>query len=177
MPGMTVRPRRFVVALQYLGKAFMTVPVEASPAEAGIADELDDLATAGLDALGSLGFTTTTVACVTIRWQVAQKLHACTDPGDADHVNERARDLVDLCLLDPLIAPEDLASQHAACIEVFEARARHRWPPTLSVPPPWPAIYAAASFGLGGVPAHVDEAADLVRDLIARIDSPKPDRA
>jgi hypothetical protein len=170
VPGMAVRPRRFAVALQYNGKPFMTVPVEASPAEAGVADELDDLATAGVDALKSLGFATTTIACVTIRWQVAQKLHACTDPGDVDHTNERARDLVDLCLLEPLISSDDLATQRAACVEVFETRDRHGWPPTVSVPPSWSAIYAAAVSGLPGAPLDVDAAADRVRELIVRID-------
>lgn len=59
----------------------------------------------------------------------------------------------------------------AACIDTFETRARHAWPPEVVVYPSWPAAYAALaaeqSFGV----ADVGEAAGQVRAMIARIDA------
>jgi len=38
------------------------------------------------------------VPCVAVRWQIAQKLHACTETFEVGE-NDRFRDLIDLPLL------------------------------------------------------------------------------
>ena len=48
------------------------------------------------------------------------------------HVNARYWDLIDLLLLRDLI--EDLSPVREACIEVFDSRETHSWPPELLVP-------------------------------------------
>jgi hypothetical protein len=41
-----------------------------------------------------------TLATLALRFQIAQKLHACTDPHDSPaSINDRPRDVVDLLLL------------------------------------------------------------------------------
>ncbi len=99
--------------------------------------------------------------------QVAQKLHACTGTS-ADGSNDRARDLVDLQLLADVI---DLAETREIAQRVFRYRGDGRaWPPEVAVHASWSGLYDEASQGLP-VKATVVEAAEWVRDLIARIDA------
>ena len=44
-----------------------------------------------------------TVACVSVRYQVAQKLHACTEVFDTPPENDRFRDVIDILLVEDLI--------------------------------------------------------------------------
>lgn len=107
---------------------------------------------------------------------MAQKIHACTDPLSDGRLNTRTRDLVDLQLLEPLLVDvADLVAVRAACLEVFELRGRHRWPPDLQAYDGWLQLYATAVDGLedaivnGVVAGELPDALDRVRDLIDRI--------
>lgn len=103
---MPVKPRRFTAKLSYRGRAFASVPVEVSSVEVGNADQFDTLTS---DALGLVGVpTTVAVPCMTIPWQIAQKLHAVTAVLEEPKVNDRAHDLVDLQLLEGLLPDADL---------------------------------------------------------------------
>ena len=142
VPGMPVKPRRFTAKLNYRGKPFASVPIEVSTVEAGNADQFDTLTS---DALGLIGVpAAVSVPCMTVPWQIAQKLHAVTAVLDAPKVNDRAHDLVDLQLLEGLLPDTDLLSARSACIAVFEARAQHPWPPNVAALPHWPLIYLGA---------------------------------
>jgi hypothetical protein len=170
VPGMPVRPRRFTAKLNYRGKPFASVPIEVSTVEAGNADQFDILTS---DALGLIGGPApVSVPCMTIPWQIAQKLHAVTAVLGGK-VNDRAHDLVDLQLLEGLLPHTDLSATRTACVAVFEARAQHSWPPTVSALPHWPAIYSGALEGLDHLQlaATADEAADVVQRFVARIDA------
>lgn len=102
VPGMPVKPRRFTAKLSYRGRAFATVPIEVSSVEAGNADQFDTLTS---DALGLVGVpAAVAVPCMTIPWQIAQKLHAVTAVLEEPKVNDRAHDLVDLQLLEETVA-------------------------------------------------------------------------
>jgi hypothetical protein len=145
-PGMPVKPRRFTAKLSYRGQSFASVPIEVSTVEAGNADRFDTLTS---DALGLVGVPAdVAVPCMTLPWQIAQKLHAVTAVLEEPKVNDRAHDLVDLQLLEVLLPDTDLIPTRSACIAVFEARAQHSWPPRVAPPPHWPAIY---SLGLEGL--------------------------
>ncbi|MGH9039766.1 MAG: nucleotidyl transferase AbiEii/AbiGii toxin family protein [Acidimicrobiia bacterium] len=171
IPGMRVRPRRFAVKLDFQGRPFITVPVEVAPEEAGIASEYDPVQPADLDGLTVLGLPRPgPVPCITIRWQIAQKLHACTDPLHGTAPNDRARDLPDILILGSLLDHTDVPAVREACEAVFAARERHTWPPVLVVHPHWPTLYTAAISDLDGFPATVDGAADAVRAFIRRVD-------
>lgn len=172
VPGMPVKPRRFTAKLSYRGRAFATVPIEVSSVEAGNADQFDTLTS---DALGLVGVpAAVAVPCMTIPWQIAQKLHAVTAVLEEPKVNDRAHDLVDLQLLEGLLLDADLMPTRSACIAIFEARAQHPWPPRVATLPHWPLIYAGALEGLttlnspGRSTRRPRQCSDSLRGLIGR---------
>lgn len=170
VPGMPVKPRRFIAKLSYRGKPFASVPIEVSTVEAGNADQFDTLSS---DALGLVGVpAAVAVPCMTIPWQIAQKLHAVTAVLEAPRVNDRAHDLVDLQLLEGLLLDADLAPTRSACIAVFEVRHQHSWPPRVAALPHWPPIYSGALEGLDHLElaASAEEAAEAVQGFVERID-------
>ncbi len=82
-----------------------TVPVEVAPEEAGVAREHDPVEAADRDSLTALGLPRPgPVPCITVRWQLAQKFHACTDHLDGIRPNDRARDLPDILVLGAFLA-------------------------------------------------------------------------
>ncbi len=101
------------------------------------------------------------------RWQIAQKLHAVTEPFADGRENPRFRDLVDLQLLKAFDPDPGLVRQ--ACERVFTARAQHSWPPILTVQPSWAEGYAALATSLRLEVVDVDQAARVVRSYIAQI--------
>lgn len=68
----------------------ITVKMEAAAVEGGMGDEIEHVPAKSLDHVGLTG--PDTIPCVAVRWQVAQKLHACTEVFD-DRENDRFRDL------------------------------------------------------------------------------------
>jgi hypothetical protein len=94
--------------------------------------------------------------------QVAQKLHAVSEPG-----SERARDLVDLQLLG---GSEDLDLEQVriTCVRLFEYRRQQVWPPTIVKGDDWATLYAAAVEGIGVLP-DVDSAVAWVNMFVERI--------
>ncbi|MGR6317524.1 nucleotidyl transferase AbiEii/AbiGii toxin family protein [Micromonospora soli] len=133
-----------------------------------MAAEYDEVSAPALDGLGFE--PAAPVPCLSIRFQIAQKIHACTDPLTPGLVNTRARDLVDLLLLEPLVGDDQLPEVREACEQVFAARARHSWPPVLQVPAIWADLYPSAAEGLEDyVPADVQQAAEAVQLFINRI--------
>jgi len=170
VPGMPVKPRRFTARLSYRAKPFASIPIEVSIVEAGNADQFDTLTS---DVLGLIGVSAeVSVPCMTIPWQIAQKLHAVTAVLEAPRVNDRAHDLVDLQLLEGLLSNGDLVPTRGACTAVFEARAQHSWPPQVVALPHWPLIYSRALEGLDHLElaATVEDAAEAVQRFVRRID-------
>ncbi|TSE00733.1 nucleotidyl transferase AbiEii/AbiGii toxin family protein [Skermania sp. ID1734] len=169
IPGLLIKPRRFEVKLDYLGKPFATVPVEVGQAEGNSGDEHDRITVDEYDTIGLA--PRGPVYCLSLRYQIAQKIHACTDPLDGVIENDRARDLIDLQLLTLVVNDDELASIRTACVEIFTSRQRHSWPPTIRIWPAWPALYAAAASRLGNdVVPDVHRAADWLQTLIEAID-------
>jgi hypothetical protein len=109
---------------------------------------------------------------IPVRYQIAQKIHACTEPSTEDWANPRARDLHDLLLIEELAVTDDNLGQiRVTCVEVFASRNKHAWPPQIDVPPAWPAIWDAIEEAQG---TRLDAAVTAVTDLIARIDAAQP---
>lgn len=116
--------------------------------------------------------------------QVAQKIHACTDPHDPpDVINDRARDVVDLLLLRDLTEiDENPAAVHAAVIDVFDVRARdaqalghapRAWPCVVVAHPHWPADYARAAVG-ANLDLTLDEAVAELNAWLSEIAAAPP---
>ncbi len=168
LPGGGVPPRRLSVKITYKGSSFATIKVELSVAEGSSSGEYDVATADDLDAVG-FDVGDTGQRLLSVRYQIAQKLHACTERRD-DRLNDRAHDLVDLALLE-LAVPDELRLVREACQEIFDLRATHAWPPTLTPEPHWEPIYARAANQLENVvPAALDEAVELVNRFISRID-------
>ncbi len=155
------------IKLAYRTKPVVTVQMEVAAVEAGMGSEIDQVPAKPLDHIGLSG--PATVPCVAIRWQIAQKLHACTEVV-ADRENDRFRDLLDLQLLAGLVRDDGWVEVRSACLEVFAGRAQHPWPPVITVYDSWVPGYRALAEDTGFSVFDVAEAADRVRQVIVRID-------
>lgn len=160
VPHRIVKPRRFDVTVQLHGVTWRRVPVELSPDE-GHAGCLPEQITS--PSLAGFGLPSPDhLTSLSMRYQVAQKVHASTDPHDPPAgINDRARDAVDLLLLRDLI---DLTSQptstelRAAIEDVFAARAAEAlstggtprtWPARLTAHPHWGPSFERAAESAG----------------------------
>lgn len=156
----------FDVRLDYRGRSWCTVAFELGGNELGDADEPDHQLAPDLARLFTeVGIEAPKpVPVMRADHQVAQKLHAASD---AD--SERARDLVDLQLLDHGEGL-DLAQVASTCARLFAYRRRQEWPPTIAVGNRWDTLYAEAADGLD-VLASVDDAVGWANEFIRRIEA------
>lgn len=161
-PAYVMQP--FDVKLDYLGRSWRTVKFElghneiddAVEPELRIASDLVELFTdLGLPGPGP-------IRVMRADHQVAQKLHAVSEPG-----SERVRDLVDLQLLEQGEVL-DLGQVHATCLRLFDYRRGHAWPPTIEVDAEWGDLYQAAIEGVDVLP-DVEAAVAWVSVLVRRI--------
>jgi len=123
---------RIKIRLVYERRTWATVPLEVSPAPDGEV-ETETLPALDLEEFGLEG--PAGLHCLSLRYQIAQKIHAVTRPTTPDVPNDRFRDLADLYLLKELV--EDLPDLRAACEYVFEVRNAHKWPPAVFLLPEW----------------------------------------
>lgn len=156
------------IKLAYRGRPVITVKMEVAAVEGGMGGEVDHVPAKSLDHVGLTG--PATVACIAVRWQIAQKLHACTETFETGE-NDRFRDLLDLQILGDLVADGEWPGVRAACIEVFEGRAKHIWPPTVTTYESWEAGYRNLADETRFSVVDVGEAIGAVLRLIARIDN------
>ncbi len=161
--------QRTTIKLSYRGRSWASVKFEVAPAEGNLGNEIDRVPARPLDHLGLDG--PVDVACMAVRWQIAQKLHACTEPTTGDRRNDRFRDLVDLILMWDLVDEADRPTVRQACEEIFELRAAHVWPPRVSVRSHWPAPYRVMAEELRFPILDVHEAAQSVSDIVEEIQS------
>ena len=154
---------RLELKLQYAGRSWATLRVEVSRPE-GRAHEPETVPALSVSQFGLSG--PREVTCLSLRYQIAQKIHACTERFE-ERENERVHDLLDLLLMEDLIA--DLAQVKDACLEIFELRTGPHWPPTLSAEPSWPAIYARLAAEIDFPITELPEAQAGVQALIDRI--------
>jgi hypothetical protein len=160
VPGKVVKPRRFYLKLLIRGEVWRRVKVEVSPDEGGAGGVHEELAPATLHHFGLP--TPDPLIGIGVRYQVAQKLHACTDPHDPPaSLNDRARDVPDLLMLRQLTVDEGiptLLDLRGACESVFAARAAEAaqlgheprgWPPHVAAHAGWEiAPLSAAEMGV-----------------------------
>lgn len=173
VPHLLALPRRFDIKIALRGRVWRSVRVEVSPDEGDATAEQELVNLPSLDAVGL--HAPATLACLALRYQIAQKVHASTDPHDPpDQLNDRARDIVDLLSLHEFAGASGSPSEAEiaeACREVFAARAGHAtaagaeprtWPPRFIAHPHWSRDFATAAktAGLEGV-SLVDAVAEL----------------
>jgi hypothetical protein len=126
------------IAIAYLGRPWATVDVDLAPATHDW--ETDSVPPIALAELGLE--SPRSVPCLAIPAQIAQKIHALTEPDPRGRPNPRARDVLDVLLLVQR-AEIDEAAVRAACERVFSERAGHAWPLTsFAFPAAWHRILA-----------------------------------
>lgn len=154
----------FEVKLDYLRRSWCTVKFELGHNEIGDAEDpepklADDLA----ELFREIGLRAPNpVPVMRSDHQVAQKLHAVSSD-----LSERARDLVDLQLLDN---GEELDLMQVAdtCRRLFDYRKQQEWPPTITAGDTWRTLYTEAADGLK-VLQSLDEAVTWTQEFINRI--------
>jgi hypothetical protein len=156
------------IRLAYKGRHWLTVPVRLYPDELGgtppqprLARELAKLFVAlGLEAPQPVPLLATA-------HEVARRLQACTAVNPRTGRNARARDLVDLQLLERE-QPIDMGEVDRVADRLFSARNDRSWPPTVVAHEGWEQAYTDAAEGLDLI-GDVAEAVDWANTLIARI--------
>jgi len=181
VPNRLVKPRRFDVFLELRGVTWRRIQFEIAADEAGIGKEAEAIEP---PPLGGFGLPDPdALVGIAMRFQIAQKLHAVTDPHDPPaSINDRARDIVDLLLLRDLAAATGgptLVGIRDAAIALFAARAdeaatlglpRRSWPPTALAHPHWSADYRRVA-DQAVILLELDEAVAQVNTWIGRIDT------
>lgn len=175
-----VKPRRFRLRMSIKGKPWRSVDIEVAPSEGRMDETVDALPA---PPLGHFGLPSPVeLAGIALDYQVAQKLHASTDPHQPpDAANLRARDLVDLLLLRDAFYSDlgDLRSLRDACVDLFAARYAEAeelrleprpWPPQVVAYPHWHIDYASAAHEVG-IDLTLEDAADQLNAWIAAIDA------
>ncbi len=165
IPWTDVTGLRMDVRLTYLDRPFASVPLEivTPPTQ-----EIEYVPALRLDPVGL--HSPAPIPCLSLPYQIAEKLHACTDPLDGLRVNDRVSDLMDLILMEDLSPDVDLVRTRRACVDVFNERATHPWPPVASSTPEaeqlWNRLVDETGF-------YVDNLPDVLRrvnDMISTID-------
>lgn len=164
------RSVRLAIKLSYRGKRWGTVQLEVAPAEGRSGDDVERLDAIGIDQFGLEG--PERIPCLGIRYQIAQKLHACTAPPlEGKDENPRFHDPIDLILLSDLVANDGWPLVRDACLDTFQVRGKHAWPPELVIYPSWPAAFAALAQDQGFEITDIEDAARQVREMIERINA------
>lgn len=160
--------RRIRVKVAFRTKPFMTLVVEVAPVEAG-GEEIEEIASHDLSAIGLDG--PDIIPVLAVRWQIAQKLHAVTEPPlRPGGENPRYWDLIDLQLLQAL-AGENLVPVKEACQRIFAARGQQSWPPHITTYPHWSDRYTTMASSLDMPITDLDEAVEAIHALIHAIDT------
>lgn len=163
---------RVRLRLSYKGRRWGSVRLELAPVEGGMGRELDRVPAAPLGALRVP--VPDVVSCVSLRYQVAQKLHACTEVFSEGRENDRFRDVMGILLVEELLRDVGIARVRDACIEIFDVRAKHTWPPTVTVYDSWRAPFAELARENGFRPEDIEEAAAALTRLVETIDAAQP---
>ncbi len=125
VPHRAVNPRRFDMTVLLNGVTWRRVQVEIAPDEGQAGSMPENIPSPSLAGFGLP--TPDHLVSLSLRYQIAQKIHAVTDPHDPPAiVNDRARDVVDLLLLRNLVegaGQPTLAEIRAAVEDVFASRA------------------------------------------------------
>ncbi|MHB8345422.1 MAG: nucleotidyl transferase AbiEii/AbiGii toxin family protein [Ferrimicrobium sp.] len=171
--GLAVAPVRFQVRLLYKNKDFVTVPMELSPVEGRSLDQVEVLpAAVSLEPVQLTGAEA--IPFLPLRYQVAQKLHACTEDVGEERPNQRARDLADILLIEELALNDDqMSGLWDACVEISGLRGKHLWPPVVVAWPGWDVIWGRL-METERLDYSIAEAVVRVQDLVDRIDSACP---
>ncbi|WP_375432272.1 nucleotidyl transferase AbiEii/AbiGii toxin family protein [uncultured Friedmanniella sp.] len=179
VPTKIIKPRRFDIILDMRGVTWRRIQFEVSPDEAGIGNEQEVIEPLPL---GGFGLPNPDgLVGIAMRFQIAQKLDAVSDPHEPPtSINDRARDVVDLLLLRDLAAATGnpaLPDVREASVAVFKARAHEAdqlgrpnrpWPPTVTAHNHWVRDFTRAAAS-GSIELSLEAAVAEVNAWMVRI--------
>lgn len=181
VPTKLIKPRRFDIMIEIRGVTWRRIHFQISPDEAGIVSDFEAIEPPPLNGFGLPD--PDTLVGIAMRFQIAQKLHAVSDPHDPPTaINDRPRDVVDLLLLRDLAADTGvptLVDIRTAGAAVFEARANEArqlgypdraWPPVVVAHTHWAADFKRAATS-AGIPLSIDLAVAEVDAWIEEIEN------
>ena len=154
--------------IRYEGREFGSIALEVTVDDA-TAEHHDLITSDGIELAAFAIDPPALVPCLDVPNQIAQKLHACTEP--LPDGNERVRDIIDIWLLEALLETDEMSSLRQACLSTFGRRQKHAWPPVVSPSPGWEREYATLIAEYPDAPADIAAAVEYVNDLVRRIDS------
>ena len=170
VPARIVNPRRFDIKVTLKGVTWRRVQVEISHDEGRAGAKPEEIPSPSLAGFGLP--TPDRLVGLSMAYQIAQKIHASTDPHDPPlQINDRARDVVDLLLLRALADSTGHPERdeiHDAVVDIFAARAAEAeaagtplrtWPAELTPYPHWRDSYADAAES-AGVALDLERAVD-----------------
>ena len=171
------KPRRFWVRVYAKGQVWRRIQVEVSFPEGDMA------ARSQLVAAPNIGFfgldTPERLVGVAMDYQIAQKLHAASDPDEEGHENQRVHDIVDVLLIrNEFYRGKPPASLKAACLDIFAYRANEAaqlgrpvrgWPPAFLINEYWCRGYPPLAESLG-IALTLEEAVATVEKWVQEID-------
>lgn len=170
-----VAPRRFDVVLSVRGVTWRRIQVEVAFPEGRVAEDAEPVPSPPLNFFGLQDAPD--LIAITMAYQVAQKIHACTDPHlPPERPNTRVRDIADLLLVRDRLYPDaqSWGPIADACQDVFAARATEaetlglparRWPPTVIVNDVWEADWPRLAASTGA-PSSLNDAVAEVNSWI-----------
>ncbi|HEY8717991.1 nucleotidyl transferase AbiEii/AbiGii toxin family protein [Pengzhenrongella sp.] len=180
-PDRVTKPMRFDVRVRVGPTIWRKVKVEVASDEGGAGDTAEVVTPPSLAAFGLP--SPDSLATLALRFQIAQKFHACTDPHDPPaSINERPRDVVDLLLLRDLVRAEGqptLVELRVAAHAIFAARAedaralgrtQRTWPCVVVAHPHWQNDFAVARVGAYAT-VTLEDAVAAVNAWIGLIDA------
>ncbi|MGH3523617.1 MAG: hypothetical protein ACRDU4_12545, partial [Mycobacterium sp.] len=180
VPTKLIKPRRFDIVIEFRGVTWRRIRFEASPDESGIGQDFEAIEPPPLSGFGLPD--PDTLVGIAMRFQIAQKIHAVSDPHEPpDAINDRARDVVDLLMLRDLAAETGsptLVDIRAAGAALFHARAEEAqqlglsartWPPTVTAHAHWAHDYKRAAAS-ASIELPLDAAVAEVNAWIAEVD-------
>ena len=181
VPTRIVKPRKFELLLSLRGDMWRRVKVEIAPDEGKAGSSQEHVTPPELAGFGLP--TPEYLVGMAMSYQIAQKVHAATNPHNPPLFrNERPRDVVDLVLLRRLVentGSPSLEEVREAIRDIFASRANEArvlvcpvrmWPARLRAYPHWAEDFgsAAASVRLG---MSLGEAVDEVNRWLGEIDA------
>jgi len=180
VPYKLVKPRRFDVVVEIAGVTWRRIQVEISPDEGSASQRPEEIDPPSLAAFGLP--TPERLISLAMDYQVAQKVHASTDPHNPpEYVNDRSRDVVDLLLLRDLshdTGHPSIDATKAAILDIFAARAAEAealgrkprpWPARLTAYPHWKESFNKAAQS-AGLDITLEEAVTQVNAWLDEID-------
>ena len=156
VPTKLINPRRFNIYLEIRGVTWRKVVFEVSPDEARIGEEHEHVIAPPLSGFGLPD--SEVLVGIALKYQIAQKLHAVSDPHEPPgYINDRPRDVIDLLLLRDLVdvtGHPTLDELREAAVSVFTARSTEaalsglpvrQWPPVVTAHDHWAQDYSHAA--------------------------------